>query len=120
MHKTSIIIQFQLPGFHYWPDAPIKFKYLSFLHRHVFHFCITIDVEHGYRQIEFIDLKKQIIKQIEEKYYNAVGDLSFSDYSCELIAMKTYELIKQKLNIHCSEIRVLEDGENGAIIKFEE
>ena len=53
--KTSIVIQFQEEGIHYWPTAAAEqpqVSYLQYPHRHVFHFKAMKEVTEEDREIE--------------------------------------------------------------------
>ena len=43
-------------GFHAWPEARDVREYLSARHRHLFHYRVTVPVNHDDRDIEFHDL----------------------------------------------------------------
>ena len=116
MENTSIIINLQLEGFHFWEQAKDILPAVAFLsspHRHIFHICCKKSVTDDDRQIEIIMFKREITKHLIDMY--GVGEMgaefcNFGGMSCEMIAkelMHTFELN------YCS---VLEDGENGAEI----
>ena len=62
--KRYIKVSFQKEGVHFFPGADTNPKYatgdwddVSFLgypHRHMFHFYVTLGVEHNDRDVEFI------------------------------------------------------------------
>lgn len=109
MLKTNIIINTQVEGIHNWPECDIKeVEFLKFPHRHIFHICCKKEVTHEDRDIEIINLKREINIVLQQTYGNEQGVLLLGRKSCEMIAS---ELV-QAFNLnYCS---VLEDGENGA------
>ena len=61
--KRWIWVTFQREGVHCYPAASTDPKlqdvsFLGFLHRHIFHFKVAIEVEHNDRDIEFIQFKR--------------------------------------------------------------
>lgn len=110
MLKTNIIINTQVEGIHNWPGCDIKeVEFLKFPHRHIFHICCKKEVKHDDRDVEIINLKRQINQVLSQVYGSAeTGVLMFGSKSCEMLARElllTFELE------YCS---FLEDGENGA------
>jgi len=102
----SIICSFTFEGFHNWPAAPPKHGYLKQRHRHLFHVTALKDVTDGDREIEFIQLKRDMVKYVATEFKSELGPLS-----CELLAIilcKEFDL---------KSCTVLEDGENGAIVE---
>jgi len=68
--KRSIIVRTDVEGLHLWPDCNLPHvEYLAHLHRHTFQIFCEVNVTHGNRDIEFIDLKHKI------KQYVANEDL---------------------------------------------
>ena len=127
----SLVIKFNLPGIHKWPDAPKKYSYLSQYHRHQFYWkiCIAIDSRadnHDNRHLEIIELQQSFIRILENDYKKFVKScnieiLDFKGMSCEQIAYATYEHLQDFLyseaaqfSAKISQVRVLEDNENGA------
>lgn len=120
-YKTSLLVSFQLEGFHNWPEVESHFPEVDFLkhrHRHMFHFRAEKAVTHDDRDLELIMLKREMIAYIKDRYAKYEGDevdpliyetwLEFGAMSCEMIAK---ELVK---NFGLESCEVLEDGENGA------
>lgn len=126
----KIIIKFNYPGFHYWKNK--KYKYLSYEHRHIFFWEITVVVKDSNREIEFIDFKDKIIDAIKNAYdyktgrdleeskhdYDFNNCLYFGNMSCEMIAEATKMIIDEEFNIQVKSVSVLEDNENGAILEW--
>lgn len=114
MTQTNIIINTQVEGIHYWPECNIKeVEFLKYPHRHIFHICCKKEVTHDDRDIEIINLKRQVEDYLYECYSSPIitGKVhEFGARSCEMLAKEL--LIEFDLN-YCS---VLEDNENGAEI----
>lgn len=114
MYQTTVLITFQLEGFHNFPKAKEIFPevgFLSNIHRHMFHFKLERQVNHDDRDVEFIMFKRQVIDYLQSEYYDlGYKALLFGSMSCEMIAR---ELL---LKFDCCSVEVWEDGENGAKI----
>ena len=121
--KRQIWVTFQKEGIHCYPAAATDpalatgDKYdVSFLaspHRHIFHFQVWIDVVHNDRDIEFIQFKRWL-----ENLYRD-DTLQLDHKSCEMISDDLYLQIAQKYPDRAVWIEVSEDGENGALVKYE-
>ncbi len=113
---------FQLEGIHSYPEALTndKLKDVSFLghpHRHMFHFKVYIEVSHENRQIEFIQLKHQLINLIKDYYPIKDSIITFGNRSCEMIASDLYKMIHP---IYSGKIiiEISEDNENGCSLIY--
>ncbi len=123
MHQKQIFVTFQREGIHKYPAAltdpnlatggPDDVSFLGYPHRHMFHFKVTIDVTHSNRDIEFIQFKRYL-----ENVYNT-GTLQLDYKSCEMMAEDLYAVISAKYPNRNVEIEISEDGENGAILRWE-
>jgi hypothetical protein len=121
--ERKIWVTFRKEGIHCYPAAssdPLlatgdeyDVSFLGTPHRHIFHFRIWIDVFHNDRDIEFIQFKRWL----ENLYRNDVLKLDFK--SCEMISDDLYLQIATKYPNRAVWIEVAEDGENGALIKYE-
>jgi len=108
--EMFIIVSLQFEGIHQWSKCNIKeVSFLREPHRHIFYVEVMVRVGHDDRDIEIIQLKRQIEKYIKEQVCYHDNDLR--DKSCEMIARQLLE----KFNAHS--VKVLEDGENGALIR---
>ena len=101
-----------------YPQAATEpsLKEVSFLgvpHRHIFHFRVEMEVFHDDRDVEFIQFKRWL-----ERWY-ADGTLQLDYKSCEMMADDLYLQIANKYPDRSVWIEVSEDGENGALIKYE-
>ena len=119
----KIWVTFRKEGIHKYPAAATDpmlatgdeydVSFLGYPHRHIFHFQVWIDVYHNDRDIEFIQFKRWL----ENLYKDALLTLDFK--SCELMADDLYIQIADRYPDRAVWIEVAEDGENGALIKYE-
>jgi hypothetical protein len=118
-----IWVTFQKEGMHCYPAAatdPLlntndeyNVAFLANPHRHIFHFRVWIDVFHNDRDIEFIQFKRWL----ENLYRDSTLQLDFK--SCEMISDDLYLQIANRYPGRSVWIEVSEDGENGALVKYE-
>ena len=118
--KRQIWVTWQREGIHKYPaaltdPALADVQFLGYPHRHIFHFRVWIDVFHNDRDLEFIQFKRWC----ESLYNNDNSVLSLDHKSCEMIADDLYIQIAQRYPGRVVHIEVSEDGENGALIKYE-
>jgi len=121
--QRRIWVTFQKEGIHFYPAAATDpalatgdeydVSFLSAPHRHIFHFRVWIDVFHDDRDIEFIQFKRWL-----EKLYRE-GTVQLDYKSCEMMADDLYLQIAARYPERSVWIEVSEDGENGALIKYE-
>ena len=121
--NKMIWVTFRKEGMHRYPAAATDpnlatgdeydVSFLANEHRHIFHFRVWIGVTHNDRDIEFIQFKRWL----ENLYKDAI--LSLDHKSCEMIADDLYLQIAAKYPLRAVWIEVAEDGENGALIKYE-
>ncbi len=121
--ERKIWVTFQKEGIHKYPAAATDpalatgdeydVSFLGVPHRHIFHFRVWIDVWHNDRDIEFIQFKRWL-----EKLY-ATGTLQLNFKSCEMMSDDLYDQIAARYPDRAVWIEVAEDGENGALIKYE-
>jgi len=121
--ERKIWVQFQKEGIHCYPAAATApelatgdeydVSFLGSPHRHIFHFRVWIDVVHNDRDIEFIQFKRWLQRLYES------GTLQLDYRSCEMMSDDLYLQIAQKYPGRAVWIEVSEDGENGALIKYE-
>lgn len=125
LKKTSsmIWVTFRKEGLHKYPAALDDPKlatggaddvsFLGYIHRHIFHFNVAIEVFHDDRDIEFIQFKRWLEKLYSEK------TLELDYKSCEMICDDLAQQINNKYPGRKISITVSEDGENGATIDYE-
>ena len=121
--ERKIWITFRKEGIHCYPAAATDpalatgdeydVSFLGTPHRHIFHFRIWIDVLHNDRDIEFIQFKRWL----ENLYKDGILQLDYK--SCEMMADDLYAEIAARYPDRAVWIEVAEDGENGALIKYE-
>jgi hypothetical protein len=121
--KRKIWITFRKEGIHCYPAAATDpalatgdeydVSFLGTPHRHIFHFRVWIDVLHNDRDIEFIQFKRWL----ENLYKDGILQLDYK--SCEMMADDLYAEIAGRYPDRAVWIEVAEDGENGALIKYE-
>ena len=123
--QRKIWVTFRKEGVHRYPAAATDpllctageydVSFLANLHRHMFHFRVSIDVFSNDRDIEFIQFKRWL-----ESLYNGSNTVLELDYkSCEMIADDLYIQIADRYPGRAVVIEVSEDGENGCLIKYE-
>ena len=121
--QRQIWVSFAKEGIHCYPAAATDpllatgdeydVSFLGTPHRHIFHFRVWITVVHNDRDIEFIQFKRWL----ENLYKENVIALDYK--SCEMIADDLYLQIAARYPGRSVWIEVAEDGENGALIKYE-
>ena len=121
--ERKIWVTFRKEGIHRYPAAAddpalatgdeYDVSFLGVPHRHIFHFRVWIDVLHNDRDIEFIQFKRWL----ENLYKDGILALDYK--SCEMMADDLYVQIADKYPGRAVWIEVSEDGENGALIKYE-
>jgi hypothetical protein len=118
--QRQIWITWQREGIHKYPaaltdPALADVQFLGYPHRHIFHFRVWIDVFHNDRDLEFIQFKRWC-----ESLYSGHGAvLSLDHKSCEMMADDLYIQIAGRYPGRVVHIEVSEDGENGALIRYE-
>ena len=121
--QRKIWVTFQKEGMHRYPAAATDpalatgdeydVSFLANPHRHIFHFRVWADVVHNDRDIEFIQFKRWL----ENLYRDDTLQLDYK--SCEMMADDLYIQIASRYPSRAVWIEVSEDGENGALIKYE-
>lgn len=118
MIKRFIEVSFYKEGIHRYPAAETNpalsdVSFLAHPHRHIFHFKVKIEVNHNDRDIEFILFKREL-----ESLYSQ-GHIEVDFKSCEMLAEDLIHYIAEKYQDRSIEVKVFEDGENGAILNYE-
>ena len=121
-HKM-IWVTFRKEGLHKYPAAlddpklatgdEYDVSFLGYVHRHIFHFKVAIEVTHDDRDIEFIQFKRWL----EKLYAEAVLQLDYK--SCEMIADDLAKVINERYPDRWVRISVAEDNENGCEMEWE-
>lgn len=119
--KTSICVQTQFEGMHFWPDAPEEVVFLKNKHRHIFHVKVTIPVSHDDRQLEFFMVKDKIGDFIADSFYlnpsECLHIANLENMSCEMMATEILLFLKRVYDIEGIKVEVAEDNENSAIVE---
>ncbi|MBL4829428.1 MAG: hypothetical protein JKY55_06035 [Aliivibrio sp.] len=89
-------------------------SFLANQHRHTVFFTVRVNVHHADREIEFFQLKR-FCQSVFPGDTHDVGNASM-----EQLAERLLEALLQKYPKREWEIRVMEDNENGAIIRYAE
>lgn len=113
MMASSVIIQFTLEGFHNYPEAPDRVKFLSDRHRHSFEFKAAFNVSHDNREKEIFLERERVANQIVTKYSIPC---EFGSMSCEMIAREILLENKDEGMIWCE---VWEENTGGARVELE-
>lgn len=103
-----ILTKNDIEGFHQWTEAPEEVKFLRERHRHIFEIYCQFEVSHEEREIEIIMQQWEIEKYLISKYGKPC---EFGGMSCESIAREILE------SFNAYEVKVLEDGAGGAIVR---
>lgn len=107
---TFIIVHFDIPSIHNWPDAPSEVAHLRIPHSHVFNFEVAISVTHDDRELEFELVKRKLAP----KMTNAIEFTAPSKRSCELMAKQCCHLVEQLYGPRDVQCKVFEDHIDGA------
>lgn len=118
LSRSSIVIRYEIPGFHQWKDAPEIVSFLRERHRHNFKFTVTMNVDFNDRELEFFIVKDELIKTTEAMGQRIDGGIDFGNLSCESIAMMILEHVRYYFNRKAVKVEVSEDGENSGMVEW--
>jgi NTP pyrophosphatase (non-canonical NTP hydrolase) len=110
-----IVINTQFEGFHHYPDAPKEVEFLKLNHRHMFHVEVQIEVFHDDRELEIIMVKRALTQFLTDNKRLGTG-------SCEMLCKSVQQWLKRKYPAgpqmfeRVVHVKVMEDGENGAML----
>ena len=110
--KSSVIIDFEIEGFHHYPNAPKQVEFLSFNHRHIFNVKVKYLVNDLNREKE-IFIQTDILKEYLNECYGF--PCQFGAMSCEMIAK---EILEFGMEDGVYFVEVLEDGKGGASVEI--
>lgn len=120
--RRMIWVTFQKEGIHKYPAAftdpnlntndEYDVSFLSYPHRHIFHFKVAIEVFHNDRDVEFIQFKRWL----ENLYKDNTIQLNYK--SCEMMSDDLYDNISSRYPNRDIEISVSEDNENGCVVEY--
>lgn len=121
--ERKIWVTFCKEGIHRYPEAATDpalctageydVSFLASPHRHLFKFCVWIDVWHSNRDLEFIQFKRWL----ESLYSKDILQLDFK--SVEMLADDLYVQIAERYPERAVWIEISEDGENGCLVKYD-
>lgn len=114
--ETNIFVQWTFEGVHHFPGAEgpqfNDVKFLANEHRHLFHCRVDIQVFHDDRELEFLQVKRDL------KDHFCDGEMD--NKSCEMIAKEIIDYMDNAKPYRDKErtvtVEVSEDGENGATV----
>jgi hypothetical protein len=110
--KSEVIIQFEMEGFHNYPNPPEQVEFLKYPHRH------TFMIKCGYKVTD-LNREKEIFicRDIVKEYLNeAYGSpCQFENMSCEMIAKEILEFSKEDQMNWCE---VWEENTGGAKVEL--
>tara|TARA_R100000541_G_scaffold58921_1_gene71081 strand:+ start:112 stop:444 length:333 start_codon:yes stop_codon:yes gene_type:complete len=108
---TTVILDFDIEGFHFYPNPPKKVNFLAHKHRHIFQIRIGYKVDDLNREKEIFIQQDFIKDYLIESYGNPCN---FGDMSCEMIAE---ELLQFTLDDGGVWVEIFEDGKGGARVE---
>lgn len=106
-----IDVKNQLEFVHCWPEAPTEMYYLRTPHRHMLNIMSTIEVLHDDRELEIIAVKHAIDYFLHNTHFEL-------HTSCEMLASRIVDHLRQQYGDRDIIVRVLEDDENGATVTY--
>lgn len=115
MINTYIHVSFSFEGLHCWPEAPDTVEFLRTPHRHLFEGHAHIQVFHDDHELEYFLVKKTI----DTLLLSAQFPYDLGTLSCEQMARAILEYLRVRYgNNRNMKVEILEDGENGSIVKY--
>lgn len=79
----TVIVAFEIEGFHNYPDAPVEVGFLADRHRHTFKVKAAYQVSHLNRDREIFLCRDEVKSYLIEAYGSPC---EFGAMSCEMIA----------------------------------
>lgn len=110
--KKTVILDFDVEGFHEYPNAPKKVEFLSYTHRHIFQIRAGYSVKDMNREKE-IFIQQDFLKDYLFESYGS--PCQFGSMSCEMIAN---EILMFATEDGCEWVEVFEDGKGGARVEL--
>lgn len=108
----TVIVDFDVVGFHYYQGAPDKVLFLRGTHRHIFRIRVGYRVTDSNREKE-IFIQEDILKDyLGESYGNPC---LFDQMSCEMIAEDILMFARED---GAAWVEVYEDGRGGARVEI--
>jgi hypothetical protein len=134
--KSYITTTFDVSGLHWFPGAGSSadfddVSFLAWMHRHKFIFEVMVDVRHDERDVEFLQFQticKGGVYNMDGAYKDANReptnvysvDVVFGPKSCETIGSELIDYILKYYGdrFNVVQVKVSEDGENSAIVRW--
>ncbi len=113
--RSFITCQYRFEAQHRWEGAPEEVDFLRTYHRHEFHVHVKVQVYHNDREMEFIQLKRNLEEQTKLWVEQADGHIRSCETTAEAIHLYVLDNYPppQPGSARLVEVLVLEDGENG-------
>lgn len=119
MARTLVTATLTAPGMHCWPNVPAGPRaYLGHWHRHLFHFHVTVRVNHDDRDVEFHDLRDHIHTWLRTFPVLQADLTDFGGRSCEHLARDLCSHLT-RLSLPVLRVSVSEDGEFTSTLETE-
>ncbi len=109
---TTVIVDFNIAGLHYYKNAPVQVMFLENEHRHLFQIKAGYRVSHNNRQKEIFITQGELSDYLIESYGSPCN---FAGMSCEDIAEELMKFAREDDMVWCE---VLEDGKGGAKVEI--
>jgi hypothetical protein len=110
--KNTVIIQFDIEGYHNYPNAPAQVQFLSFMHRHTFTIKAAYLVTNLNREREIFICRDEVKSYLLESFG---VPCHFGAMSCEMIANEVLRFSKDDGMIWCE---VWEEETGGARVEL--
>lgn len=110
--KSTVIVQFDVEGFHHYPNAPEQVNFLSHNHRHIFKVKAGYQVSDLNREKEIFICRDELKSYLSEAYGVPA---QFQNMSCEMIAKEILTFAEEDGMIWCE---VWEESTGGARIEL--
>ena len=110
--KNTVIVKFEIEGFHSYPNAPKEVEFLSFNHRHTFVITAGYNVSDLNREKEIFICRDELKDYLFESYGSPC---EFNNMSCEMIANEILEFAQDDGMVWCE---VWEEQTGGARVEI--
>lgn len=111
--KHTVITDFEIEGFHNYPNPPKQVDFLKHNHRHLFQIRVGYQVTDTNRELE-IFIQQDMVKDYINDSYGVPAN--FNNMSCEMIALDILEFTKDDGSVF---VEVFEDGKGGARAEYD-
>lgn len=118
MTTKHITITSSFVGLHCWPSAPDRRAYLREPHRHLFNVKVSVSVEDSDREVEYHDLKDQVVALLPATALVMRRDHlnPYLNFSCEHHAERIVNEVALLHPRRSISVTVDEDGECGSTV----